>query len=219
MATPVTPLLGQSSIEGPPATPTTYYGATHTQIYDSVLYGGQKLVVCPTRFTFQLGPKTLKPDASLQDDDPEGGTQLHLAAEIGAHDLIQSLLTQPESNLDIEGRDNHGQTALHRAAKNSHNPTVQTLLDLGANANATNNLGMTPLHAAGGGRGTTTTVRMLLSHDADLMARDQIEKTALHHAADVGNWDAALALIEHGIDKNTRDRMGRTALDRALLNL
>jgi len=61
-----------------------------------------------------------------------------------------------------------GQTALHIAALHGNVETVQVLIELGANANAANSRGTTPLHfAAGAKKRQAETVRALLDGGAD----------------------------------------------------
>jgi hypothetical protein len=114
---------------------------------------------------------------------------------------------------------------------------VRKLLRKGANVNARDYIGCTPLHRAAfwghakvaelllergadvnarneGGRtpGLADVVRLLLEHGADVNARDKNGKTPLHHAASRGHADVAELLLDHGADVNARDKDGQTPL-------
>ncbi|KAF5646020.1 ankyrin-2 [Fusarium sp. NRRL 52700] len=100
-----------------------------------------------------------------------GYTPLHLAAHFGAREtLVQSLVHRGDN---IEAQAANGQTALHIAAEigdSSH--TVKQLLECGANVTAVDEDGLTPLaHAIV--YGCLESVRLLISHGADINALDE----------------------------------------------
>ncbi|KAI7763226.1 hypothetical protein LZL87_013038 [Fusarium oxysporum] len=101
----------------------------------------------------------------------KGYTPLHLAAHFGAREtLIRSLVDRGDN---IEAQAANGQTALHIAAEigdSSH--TVKRLLECGANVAAVDEDGLTPLaHAIV--YGCLESVRLLISHGADINALDE----------------------------------------------
>lgn len=57
--------------------------------------------------------------------------------------------------------------------------------------------------------------RLLLERGADVMARDELEWTALHHAAKEGQAGMAQLLLERGADTMAKDGLGWTPLHRA----
>jgi hypothetical protein len=83
---------------------------------------------------------------------------------------------------------------------------VRKLLRKGANVNARNEYGWTPLHWAAL-YGHADVVRLLLEHGAEVNARDENGQTPLHEAA---SWGVVRLLPHHGADVNTRDKGGRT---------
>jgi len=91
---------------------------------------------------------------------------------------------------------------------------VKRLLEKGANINAKDNIGWTPLHFAAY-HGITDIVRLLLEHGADINARDADGLTPLHIAAALGHVDAVRLLLRKGADPGARDNRGRTPLDLA----
>jgi hypothetical protein len=81
---------------------------------------------------------------------------------------------------------------------------ARLLLEHGADVNARDDLGDTPLHEAA--HGHVDVVRLLLEHGADVNARDKNGQTPLHEAA---SWGVVRLLPDHGADVNTRDKNGR----------
>ena len=49
-------------------------------------------------------------------------------------------------HIDIESREDSGQTALHVAIQESHIPVIEQLIKYGADVNAKNSSGFTPLY-------------------------------------------------------------------------
>ena len=89
---------------------------------------------------------------------------------------------------------------------------VRELLGRGANPNAKDRYGNTPLHVAAAW-GYADVVKMLLDHYAYVNARDNSGATPLHRAAAYGRADIARLLLEHGANPSIRDKDGRTPLD------
>ncbi|KAM5341609.1 hypothetical protein ACJ41O_014640 [Fusarium nematophilum] len=80
--------------------------------------------------------------------DGHGFLPLHLALERGCHTIVHQLLdyNQKAKNPVIDR--NQGRTALHVASRYARNEAVLLLLKRGADVNATDALGQTPLHEA-----------------------------------------------------------------------
>jgi ankyrin repeat protein/serine/threonine protein kinase len=82
---------------------------------------------------------------------------------------------------------------------------VKELLKEGANINAKNKFGYTPLHVVAD-RGHIEIVKLLIEHGADVNAKDNIfGHTPLHKAAYNGHIEIVKLLIEHGADVNAKD--------------
>ena len=106
---------------------------------------------------------------------------------------------------------------LHRAAEYTTNPTiVRLLLQAGADPNAPDDSGLTPLHW-GSENSNPMVVTHLLDAGADLNARDNKGYTALHWAAaQSGNGRVVKVLLDRGADPLAESNDGRTPLHSAL---
>lgn len=106
---------------------------------------------------------------------------------------------------------------LHQAAQFTSNPTiVRLLLQAGADPNAPNDSGLTPLHA-GAWNSNPMVISHLLDAGADLNARENDGYTALHYAAaQSGNGRVVKLLVDRGADPLAESNDGRTPLHSAL---
>ncbi len=78
------------------------------------------------------------------DPDHIPGT-IHEAAERGDTEAVEQYL---QSGVDVNVKDDFGQTPLHMAAYEGHTETARLLLENGADVNARDDFGFTPLHEA-----------------------------------------------------------------------
>jgi ankyrin repeat protein len=94
---------------------------------------------------------------------------------------------------------------------------VDQLLGMGANINAQDSSGKTPLHHAVINNHQSL-VEFLLKRGADPNIKDHQGKTPLFYAVE-NNWPTLIAiLLQHGSDLNLRDAQGRTPLHYAVEN-
>ncbi|HEY6390767.1 MAG TPA: ankyrin repeat domain-containing protein [Bryobacteraceae bacterium] len=114
----------------------------------------------------------------------------------------------------------NGRTLLHGAAGEGSLPIVQLLLQLGADPNAADRAGHTPLYCVGnecraaqGG----DVVRALVQAGANVNTHSGVKRcTALHMAARRGNVSVAQALLECGANIEAQDSKGDSPLRRAM---
>ena len=92
---------------------------------------------------------------------------------------------------------------------------VQGCLDAGADPNARNRHGETPLHTvAWYSQDNAEAVRLLIAHGANVNARSNGNSTPLHSAASwPDNYQIVVALLEAGADVNAKTDNGATPLD------
>jgi ankyrin repeat protein len=140
----------------------------------------------------------------------EGGdyeTSMQIAAIAGHADILSLLL---EHGADVD--DGKAWIPLHRASWKGNLEAGQCLLDHGADINARNRLGQTPLFLAVY-YGHVEFARMLLVNKGGASINDLDDNfrwTPLHVAVDKRNIQAVRLLLEHGADVNVRNRSGET---------
>jgi ankyrin repeat protein len=175
-----------------------------------------------------------KPD--LETRGSQNSTPLHLACVDRNRNAVRILLeagANPNaqfgsSSFDVKPQSGAGQrvkthlglegkTPLHWAVAKWDRGMTQLLIEHGANPNATDNDGITPLLGAamqgiGGGSLGVDPVLMdlLLDAGADPNVRDRSGMTLLQHALRVGSIELVEALLRNGADPNTTDVAGTT---------
>lgn len=110
-------------------------------------------------------------------------------------------------------------TAIDR--KNKIYKTFELLIDAGADVNAKNLYGTTPLHNVAESYIEDLTKRileLLLSNGADINARDKLKRTPLHFAVEKDNPELCEMLINAGADIDIQDNNGKKPEDMIWLN-
>jgi uncharacterized protein len=139
-------------------------------------------------------------------------TPLHFAVESEQVEVVALLLSM---KADYDVRDALQRTPLYLALRDSHFRIAGLLLDDGANPNLPDRLGIDPLHLAAQ-RGDGQMVTLLLRYGARVEASSPKESvTPLMLALVAGHEDAAMALLSHGADPNSKTRDGATPSDLA----
>lgn len=102
-------------------------------------------------------------------------------------------------------------TALHCAAKLGHDRILSALLEGGADKDAVDQDGLSPLSLAAM-KGHLPIVQALLGAGCDVNIRDTCGRTALHVAAVRGHDEVLSILLTNGADKDAVDQNGDTPL-------
>ena len=120
-------------------------------------------------------------------------------------------------------------TPLHEAVSHGNLNVIKILLSHGANVNALNFFGDSPLHKALQSKNNQLVgvpfhasqhaiAQLLLEHGADVNVRGWGHGTPLHLASLGGFLDVSRLLIEHGADIDAQDDDGQTPFSIALAN-
>ncbi|MCC8986033.1 MAG: ankyrin repeat domain-containing protein, partial [Nitrospira sp.] len=105
--------------------------------------------------------------------------------------------------------------SIHIALTENTPARTQVLLDRGANIEARNARGATPLIAAAA-KGNLTLVLLLLNQGAEVEARDRDGNTALHEASLQSHLPCVDALLTAGARPSLRNELGFTPLHQAV---
>lgn len=107
--------------------------------------------------------------------------------------------------MNVDSKDFTSWIPLLRAASigkyDSHLATKEMLLKKGANVNAQNDIGSTPLHNITFGDNQKT-MKLLLDHKADINKPDDYDRIPLFMAVQHNNFEAVQLLVEVGSNVN-----------------
>ncbi len=139
----------------------------------------------------------IKSGADVSVTDRQKKNILHYLASISAAQKLLVLL--PPQNLNVDAKDEGGNTPLLIAAENSQWGNVETFTSMGANINTENRAGKTPILLAAE-KGNLAAVKNFLEKGADAKKSDITGMTLLHHLASNGN-KSVLPLLADAVSK------------------
>lgn len=152
---------------------------------------------------------------NLAEQSPQSKETIRVAAfrsfiRNGEFRKVEELLEADPNQLRIPN--DHGSTALHAACLYGDAQLVSTLIDWGANVNASDNEGVTPLMLA---VNDIEKVRVLLKAGADKYAVSKLEKTPLEIAA---TYSGNIEVVRLLLFPPTQKSKTQLAVNRALEN-
>ncbi|KAG6586315.1 Ankyrin-1, partial [Cucurbita argyrosperma subsp. sororia] len=134
--------------------------------------------------------------ADIKDANKRGA--LHFAAREGKTEVCKYLLE--ELKLDVDTRDEDGETPLIHAGRQGHTDTARYLIECGANPAVASDLGATALHHSAG-IGDIELLKFLLSRVTDVNSQSDAG-TPLIWAAGHAQQEAVKLLLEHHANPN-----------------
>jgi Amt family ammonium transporter len=149
--------------------------------------------------------------------DYDGRTALHTAAKNGQLDVVR-YLTESVPGANINVQDSQRRTPLMEAMQSGHHHVESYLLGKGATLSDSVEDGAALCQAAF--KGDLSTIKIIQNSGISLRSADYDGRTALHLAAAGGHVNVLEYLLNpgpgiDGIDVNTTDRWGGSALDDA----
>ena len=189
--------------------------------------GGQfmtPLVAALARRHFQTAELLHHKCANVDVRDAQNETPLHSAAWYGDLEMVRVLLNY---KADVHARCG-GWTPMHYVSQGHQGSVIpnvfqslgdvaRLLLEHGADIDAENGHGETPLHVTMEFNNVEV-VRVLLEHGANVDAENSQGRTPLHEAAGHNGTEVVRMLLEHGANADAEDSQGKTAFQIASAN-
>ena len=141
--------------------------------------------------------------------DDEGTTPLMNAVQMNKVTIAKVLM---ENGANVHAKDNEHRTILHRAARNGNYDLVKLLLDRNCDARAVTKFGDTPFLDAVYSNNLKV-VDLFAEREADGSSdQNKLGTTCVHAAAEEGNLQMLVRLLNAGAKPDLVDKIGRSAL-------
>jgi len=157
----------------------------------------------------------LSKNPDLEEVDASGSSLLHLAVSSAASEgILQALLKSP---INVNLTDSEGNTALHLFCKHYKNPRcgelVAKFIEKGANVNAVNNDGETPLHQSVFNPSLKVMMAdCLLQNGANPDIVNNLGDSPVHYAVKVGRTDVIHLLVCYNANFDLAGALGQIPL-------
>jgi len=143
--------------------------------------------------------------ADLNAQDKQGYTALHYATIEGRKQMVELLTAKGAAS---------AQSAIHLAVREEDLAKVKSLIEAGADVNAKDEGGQTPLFVTG----DKEVVEFLIAQGANVNATDKMAWTPLHYVCINGNKGKAELLLAKGADINAIGGTGERPLHLAIVS-
>jgi ankyrin repeat protein len=157
------------------------YGAKATSIKTATHFLSPLALTVTNLASTKLIRKLIQHGADIKERDDAGNSMLHMTSDISLKDVLftkyEKVVDFLLNYMDINDRNAFGQTVLHRSVTSQ--PRLDYLISKGADINARDSLGNTPLFLVDDA-GLDWADNLLTSPQLDLFAVNNESKTALH---------------------------------------
>ena len=179
-----------------------------------VLYGSKACQAVAHRELDSIKGMLIRKEISItQALDADNNTLLHLAIQNDWADLARLVIVENQG-VDLECKDEEGQTALLLAIRKQQTGIAKLLLASEASVNTKDDCQYTPMHAVAQ-VGDLAMARLLFRYKATLEVQDEQLHTPLHWAAREGHVALVKFFVSKGADLQAEDEYGRTPLELA----
>jgi len=121
-------------------------------------------------------------------------SSIHAAAQLGDLEKVKAFL---EEGMDVNAKDENGQTSFHIAVSNNHKDIAELLIKQGADVNAKDKYNYTPLYYAMFNIDKDM-VRLLVNNGADVNITPEKDYTPIYYAVWMENLDIVKLLVDKG---------------------